>query len=211
MSCSEVAELESFVTRYDQHQDRLKTDRSSLESNGVSSILRQANNRFRRDERAMDEDEELWFNDDDCEDETVPDPAVTSETVTGEPGDSGEPDKHVNNCDKILDVGSVVTGQDTSASTVTAVAVPTIDKLMEEDKKKELLKGVDIDSGSTEGTAAGMNGAKKSLALVDYNDSDEDEGESKSDKSQTHPHDSFLSENGASSDEDLPPSKRLKT
>jgi len=188
-----VQTFKALKLRYDQHQDRLKTDRSSLESNGVSSILRQANNRFRRDERAMDEDEELWFNDDDCEDETVADPAVTSETVTGEPGDSGEPDKHVNNCDKILDVGSVVTGQDTSASTVTAVAVPTIDKLMEEDKKKELLKGVDIDSGSTEGTAAGMNGAKKSLALVDYNDSDEDE------------------ENGASSDEDLPPSKRLKT
>ena len=49
----------------------------------MSSILRQANNRFRRDDRAMDEDEELWFNDDDCEEE--PGESVSS--------GSGEPDK----------------------------------------------------------------------------------------------------------------------
>jgi len=132
------------------------------------------NNRFRRDERQMDEDEELWFNDDECDEEN-PDNGVTS--------GAGEPDKSVANCEKTdkieMNVGDNV--------------LPTIDNVMEEDKKKELMKGVDLDPAVTAGQTV-LNGAKKSMALVDYNDSDSD-GE----------------ENGGSSDEDLPPSKRLKT
>ena len=138
--------------RYDQHQDRLK-DRNSLDSNG-SSILRQTNNRFRRDERQMDEDEELWFNDDECDEEN-PDNGVTS--------GAGEPDKSVANCEKTdkieMNVGDNV--------------LPTIDNVMEEDKKKELMKGVDLDPAVTAGQTV-LNGAKKSMALVDYNDSDSD-------------------------------------
>jgi len=180
-----VQTFKALKLRYDQHQDRMK-DRNSLDNNGVSSILRQANNRFRRDDRQMDEDEELWFNDDDCEEENGE--AGVSEALGG-PG-VGEPDKAdpvTGSCaDKQADKMDVV------AESVGPV-VPTIDKVMEEDKKKELLKGVDIDSSSADGQPA-LNGAKKSMALVDYNDSDSD-GE----------------ENGGSSDEDLPPSKRLKT
>merc|ERR1711973_35503 len=71
---SYVQTFKALKLRYDQHQDRLK-DRNSLDSNG-SSILRQTNNRFRRDERQMDEDEELWFNDDECDEEN-PDNGVT--------------------------------------------------------------------------------------------------------------------------------------
>ena len=164
--------MNSFVfqsSRYDQHQDRMK-DRNSLDNNGVSSILRQANNRFRRDDRQMDEDEELWFNDDDCEEENGE--AGVSEALGGPA--LGEPDKAdpvIGSCaDKQADKMDVV------AETVGPV-VPTIDKVMEEDKKKELLKAVDIDSSSADGQPA-LNGAKKSMALVDYNDSDSD-GEGK--------------------------------
>ena len=151
----------------------------------MSSILRNASNRFRRDERAMDEDEELWFNDDDCEDE-VPDTGAGLSVVGGEPDKSDtngevtsapivtQGDKVVTNSEPMVS-SMVVT--DTTASVVSN-PVPTIDKLMEEDKKKELLKGVDIDSGSTEASSA-INGAKKGLGLVDYNDSDDDEGKSK--------------------------------
>ncbi|CAG7720631.1 unnamed protein product [Allacma fusca] len=46
--------------KYEQNQDRLK-DRTALES--VPALLR--NSRFRRDPRQLDEDEEMWFNDDD--------------------------------------------------------------------------------------------------------------------------------------------------
>jgi len=56
----------------------------------------------------------------------------------------------------------------------------------------KVLKSVD-NATAGEPQASVNGGGKKSLALVDYNDSDSDE------------------ENGASSDEDLPPSKRLKT
>lgn len=55
-----VQTFKSLRLRYEQHQDRLK-DRSSLDS--MPSILR--NNRFRRDPRQLDEDEEMWFNDED--------------------------------------------------------------------------------------------------------------------------------------------------
>lgn len=185
-----VQTFKALKLRYDQHQDRLK-ERSSLDNNGVSSILRQANNRFRRDDRAMDEDEELWFNDDDCEEE--PGESVSS--------GSGEPDKALvvtgNACDKVGAEKIESSPADDGVS-----SVPPLDKVMEEDKKKELLemnnelllKGVNLESSVSGDGQPAINGAKKGMALVDYNDSDSD-GE----------------ENGGSSDEDLPPSKRLKT
>lgn len=184
-----VQTFKALKLRYDQHQDRLK-ERSSLDNNGVSSILRQANNRFRRDDRAMDEDEELWFNDDDCEED--PGESVSS--------GSGEPDKAVvvtgNSCEKVAEK------IESSPADNGVSSVPPLDKVMEEDKKKELLemnnelllKGVNLESSVSGDGQPALNGAKKGMALVDYNDSDSD-GE----------------ENGGSSDEDLPPSKRLKT
>merc|ERR1711902_421862 len=87
------------------------------------------------------------------------------------------------------------TASETKATIQTVASAPSIDQVMEEDKKKELLKGVDIDASCTT-TEAPTNingGSKKSMALVDYNDSDSD-GE----------------ENGGSSDEDLPPRKKVK-
>lgn len=66
-----VQTFKSLRLRYEQHQDRLK-DRPSID--GVPSILR--NNHFRRDPRQMDDDEEMWFNEDeDMEDgEPISDP-----------------------------------------------------------------------------------------------------------------------------------------
>ncbi|XP_064464080.1 serine/threonine-protein phosphatase 4 regulatory subunit 3-like [Ornithodoros turicata] len=54
-----VQTFKSLRLRYEQHQDRLK-ERPSLES--MPSILR--NTRFRRDPRQLEEEEEMWFNED---------------------------------------------------------------------------------------------------------------------------------------------------
>lgn len=114
----------------------------------------------------MDEDEELWFNDEDCEDEA-------GESISS---GSGEPDKEIvpNSCDKPEKIGEIVTGTEAKVTLQTGGA-PPLDKVMEEDKKKELLKGVDIDPSTTTEAPANINGGgKKSMALVDYNDSDSD-------------------------------------
>ena len=66
-----VQTFKALKLRYDQHQDRLRDPQTGggrmagggggqLES--VGSILRPG--RFKRDPREMDEDEEMWFNDD---------------------------------------------------------------------------------------------------------------------------------------------------
>jgi len=200
-----VQTFKALKMRYDQHQDRLK-DRGGLENNGVPTILRQANSRFRRDDRQLDEDEEMWFNDDeDFDDEG-------SSSVGPGPTPSGEPNKAAT--PGLAAVTAVTTNScEKAAEAVTAVTeVPSIDKLMEEDKKKELLGSVVTGQVETSSptTANNMaktlktppalssqveNGAsKKATGLVDY-DSDSDE------------------ENGSSDEDNLssPPSKRLKT
>ena len=172
--------------RYDQHQDRQR-DRNSLESNGMSSMMRQAaaaNNRFRRDERQLDEDEELWFdNDEDFEEDSS-----ASSVSSG----SGEPVKTV------------------------VSPVPTCEKVekVAAEVPPKVLKSVDNSSpGEPQAAVNGGGGGKKSLALVDYNDSDSDEGKASNNPVDGGNNDMIFdySENGTSSDEDLPPSKRLKT
>ncbi|XP_045468462.1 serine/threonine-protein phosphatase 4 regulatory subunit 3 isoform X1 [Harmonia axyridis] len=65
----EIGYVQTFKTlklRYDQQQDKLKErERNSLERglDIVPSILR--NSRYRRDQRQMEEEEEIWFNEDD--------------------------------------------------------------------------------------------------------------------------------------------------
>ncbi|XP_011312655.1 serine/threonine-protein phosphatase 4 regulatory subunit 3 [Fopius arisanus] len=61
-----VQTFKALKMRYEQHQDKLKDrDRATLES--VPSILR--NSRYRRDQRQLDEDEEMWFNEEEDFDE----------------------------------------------------------------------------------------------------------------------------------------------
>lgn len=159
-----VQTFQALKVRYDQQQDRQR-DRNSLENNGMSSMMRQAtaNNRFRRDDRQLDEDEELWFdNDEDFEEDSS-----TSSVSSG----SGEPVKTV----------------------VSPVAACEKVEKVQEEVPPQVLKSVDNSTTGEPPAAVNGGGGKKSLALVDYNDSDSDE------------------ENGTSSDEDLPPSKRLKT
>ncbi|XP_018432153.1 PREDICTED: serine/threonine-protein phosphatase 4 regulatory subunit 3B isoform X6 [Nanorana parkeri] len=55
-----VQTFKGLKTKYEQEKDR-----QSQKLNSVPSILR--SNRFRRDARALDEDEELWFNEDEEE------------------------------------------------------------------------------------------------------------------------------------------------
>jgi len=179
--------------RYDQHQDRMR-DRSSLEP--VNSLLRagapgpQAG-RFRRDDRQLDEDEELWFNDEEDFDEEGSGPVLG-------PGGLGEPTKA--SCTSVS-----TTSPQAAAAAATAtlpcqekVEAPSIVKVMEEDKKKQVLGNglpTETESPVVAKPASSENGSgvKKLGALVDYNDSDSDE------------------ENGSSDEDSLPPSKRLKT
>lgn len=65
-----VQTFKSLKSRYDQHQDKLEREKNSLEI--VPSILR--NSRYRRDQRQMDADEEMWFNEDDNFDESETEP-----------------------------------------------------------------------------------------------------------------------------------------
>ncbi|XP_063985531.1 serine/threonine-protein phosphatase 4 regulatory subunit 3 [Diachasmimorpha longicaudata] len=61
-----VQTFKALKIKYEQHQDKLKDrDRATLES--VPSILR--NSRYRRDQRQLDEDEEMWFNEEEDFDE----------------------------------------------------------------------------------------------------------------------------------------------
>merc|ERR1712012_860545 len=53
--------------KYEQQQDRQR-ERSQAPLENVGSILRQG--RFRRDPRQLEEEEEMWFNDDEYEDDT---------------------------------------------------------------------------------------------------------------------------------------------
>ncbi|XP_013414069.1 serine/threonine-protein phosphatase 4 regulatory subunit 3A isoform X2 [Lingula anatina] len=60
-----VQTFRALKLRYDQQQERLKDKTASLEN--TPTILR--NNRYRRDARTLEEDEEMWFDqDDDFED-----------------------------------------------------------------------------------------------------------------------------------------------
>ena len=75
-----VQTFKALKLRYDQHQDRLRDPQTGgggrmgggggggqLES--VGSILRPG--RFKRDPREMDEDEEMWFNDDEFDNDAA--------------------------------------------------------------------------------------------------------------------------------------------
>ncbi|XP_017775212.1 PREDICTED: serine/threonine-protein phosphatase 4 regulatory subunit 3 isoform X3 [Nicrophorus vespilloides] len=81
-SLDDIGYVQTFKTlksRYDQHQDKLKDrDRNTLESIcfSVPSILR--NSRYRRDQRQLDEEEEMWFNEEDDFDDN--ETMVTSNT-----------------------------------------------------------------------------------------------------------------------------------
>ncbi|XP_078413059.1 serine/threonine-protein phosphatase 4 regulatory subunit 3B isoform X2 [Cetorhinus maximus] len=58
-----VQTFKGLKLRYEQERDRLQNQKL----NSVPSILR--NNRYRRDARALEEDEEMWFNEDEEEEE----------------------------------------------------------------------------------------------------------------------------------------------
>jgi protein phosphatase-4 regulatory subunit 3 len=106
-----VASPSCLSLRYDQHQDRLK-DRGTIEP--VTSILRGTpGSRFRRDERAVDEDEEMWFNEDEDD--------IDESVVVASP--SCLPD---------------AAAEETKVTQSTPDLIPTIDRVMEQDKLKEL-------------------------------------------------------------------------
>ncbi|KAG7153453.1 Serine/threonine-protein phosphatase 4 regulatory subunit 3-like [Homarus americanus] len=66
-----VQTFHALRMRYEQHQDRLKDRDRAASLDGLGSVVRGA--RYRRDVRDLDEEEEMWFNNDEEEiDETEP-------------------------------------------------------------------------------------------------------------------------------------------
>lgn len=56
-----VQTFKSLKMKYNQHQDRLKDrDKNTAGLDSVPSIMRTS--RYRRDQRQLDEEEEIWFN-----------------------------------------------------------------------------------------------------------------------------------------------------
>jgi len=78
-----VNTFKALRQKYEQQQDRLRTDRSQAPLENVGSILRQG--RFRRDPRQLEEEEEMWFNEDDYGDDDSP----TSASATSASASSG--------------------------------------------------------------------------------------------------------------------------
>merc|ERR1719189_1672187 len=78
-----VNTFKALRQKYEQQQDRLRTDRSQAPLENVGSILRQG--RFRRDPRQLEEEEEIWFNEDDYGDDDSP----TSASATSASASSG--------------------------------------------------------------------------------------------------------------------------
>jgi hypothetical protein len=75
-----VQTFRALKLRYEQNQDRAKERVGGVDS--VPALLR--NNRYRRDPRQLDEEEEMWFNDDDdIEDGDGVVPASNSPDVLG--------------------------------------------------------------------------------------------------------------------------------
>jgi len=159
-----VQTFKALKVLYDMHQDRLK-DRANIEP--VSSILRgNPGQRFRRDERAVDEDEEMWFNEDDDDMDEGVGPGCASVTLASEAQ---------------------------RAKTPPLLPLPTLDRLMEADKLKELstvekvVPGVEpLAASAAEKPVADTSAAAKRLIgpLVDYeSDSEEEDGGSADEES----------------------------
>uniref|UniRef100_A0A1B6LV67 Uncharacterized protein n=1 Tax=Graphocephala atropunctata TaxID=36148 RepID=A0A1B6LV67_9HEMI len=73
-----VQTFKALKLRYHQHQDKKDREKAALDS--VPSILR--NNRYRRDQRQLEEEEEMWFNEeDDFDDGEAVVPANTSNII----------------------------------------------------------------------------------------------------------------------------------
>lgn len=74
-----VNTFKALRQKYEQQQDRQK-ERSQAPLENVGSILRQG--RFRRDPRQLEEEEEMWFNEDDYDDDS---PTSASATASSSP------------------------------------------------------------------------------------------------------------------------------
>ncbi|XP_068249613.1 serine/threonine-protein phosphatase 4 regulatory subunit 3 isoform X3 [Palaemon carinicauda] len=78
-----VQTFNALRMRYEQHQDRLKDRERSASLDGIGGVVRGA--RFRRDVRDLDEEEEIWFNNDEEEIEEAEGLSVLPTRETGLP------------------------------------------------------------------------------------------------------------------------------
>lgn len=81
-----VNTFKALRQKYEQQQDRQK-ERSQGPLENVGSILRQG--RFRRDPRQLEEEEEMWFNDDDYEDDVPTSASATNAAMGSNAGSVG--------------------------------------------------------------------------------------------------------------------------
>lgn len=170
-----VQTFKALKLRYDQHQDRLRDPQGRAGGGGqlesVGSILRPG--RFKRDPREMDEDEEMWFNDDEFD----------NDGANGSNGDAAPEDD---------DTAASVPTSSAAAAAVATVAenqqinglvgpkLDVADEFMNDpsDASSDEVESRGKEDAADENSddAAAATNAKKGLGLVDY-DSDEDDSD----------------------------------
>ncbi|KAF4532184.1 hypothetical protein B566_EDAN002246 [Ephemera danica] len=82
-----VQTFKALRVRYEQHQDKMR-DRERTSLDGVPSILR--NSRYRRDPRQLEEEEDMWFNEDDDFEDPATAPVGTQPELPGTPPSPSE-------------------------------------------------------------------------------------------------------------------------
>jgi len=173
-----VQTFKALKLRYDQHQDRLRDPQTGggrmagggggqLES--VGSILRPG--RFKRDPREMDEDEEMWFNDDEFDGDN------NASNGSNGGGDNAQEDE--------TDAGATASVPTSSAATAAVATVvenqqvnglvgsklDVADEFMNDPSEVGSRGGKD-EADESSGDAASAPNAKK--GLVDYDSDEED-------------------------------------
>ncbi|XP_045468482.1 serine/threonine-protein phosphatase 4 regulatory subunit 3 isoform X2 [Harmonia axyridis] len=164
----EIGYVQTFKTlklRYDQQQDKLKErERNSLERglDIVPSILR--NSRYRRDQRQMEEEEEIWFNEDDDYEDNESDIQSNNDIL------KKKIDTDLDNIGKIIDKKPEANGATTKMNNNAAAQ-----------KTTALNNNANANSTVQSTTSPSTNENRSSLfkrSLVDYEgDSDEEDEE----------------------------------
>lgn len=199
---SYVQTFKALKLRYDQNQDRLR-DRSQSQLESVGAILRPG--RFRRDPRDLDEDEEMWFNDDEYDDQpgstngsnsssSLPASSIST-TMSGNLAgsqipvgttaatlnqQSSPPESNGDNSERReIDAPEVLDEETCSASDhkpQTTLNVDEVDDEIVPEGDKTLPNGINASSSRDQDSTSSSSAAKK--GLVDYEeDSDEEDDE----------------------------------
>jgi protein phosphatase-4 regulatory subunit 3 len=160
-----VQTFRALKIRYEQNQERFK-ERSTMDS--VPALLR--NSRYRRDPRQLEEDEEMWFNDEDeLEEGEAVVPASNSSDMIGRKIDAD-----------LDSIGKLLDKKTESSSVNRTIGGVTMSHPL---SPKSALNSASTSPNSLNSTSPGniddkANPNNKKIGLVDYDgDSDEEEPE----------------------------------